>query len=424
MLSGVKIPGFKKMSSDKKMRFYDKPKYVYIPLISQNDTNITTIVKKGDHVYKGTIVGKRKGNLRIPIHSSVSGTVVDFIEKPYLNGNIVKCVKIENDFKEQLEQEYEVKKNINQYTKEEFVHLLKDCGVVGLGGSGFPTYVKYDNDFNFNTLIVNATECEPYITADYALTMEHIEEILEAIDAIIEINHISEAIIAVKKSNTTLIKLINNFIGTYLKIKLVTVSDRYGIGWEKVLIHEIKHVSYSKLPSERGIVVNNISTIYAIYEALKYHKPLTERIITFTGEMLKEPQNVLVKIGTPVSEVIEFLGGYKRNKEIRFVAGGPMMGITLPNDDLVASANLNCVLVLKGSGESIPTECLRCGKCVQVCPAKLSPVLIKDYLKNKERLQELQPERCVECGLCTYICPARINVRSFVKEAKNRNREG
>lgn len=418
MLAGAKIPGYKNLSNEHKIGFYNKPKYVYIPLISQNDTNITIIVKKGDYVCKGTIVGKRKGTLRIPIHSSVSGTVVDFVEMPYLNGNIVKCVKIENDFEEKESEIVEKKKAINEYTKEEFINILRDCGIVGLGGGGFPTYVKYDNNFTFKTLIVNAAECEPYITADYALAMEHIEEILEAIDAILEINHIEEAIIAVKRTNTALINLINNFIGTYLKIKLVTVVDRYAIGWEKSLIHEIKRVSYQKLPSERGIVVNNISTIYAIYEALKYRKPLTERVVTFTGEMLKQPQNMLVKIGTPVNEVIESLGGYKRNKDIRFVAGGPMMGVTLPNDNLVVSANLNCVLVLKGSGKVVPSECLRCGKCVQVCPAKLSPVLIKDYLKNKNRLKELKPERCVECGLCSYICPAGIDLRTFVREAK------
>ena len=424
MRIGTRIPGFKKISSTKKIGTYHKPKYVYIPLISQNDTNITVIAKKGDYVYKGSIIGKRKGSLRIPIHSSVSGTVVGIEERPYLNGQLVKCVKIENDFKETVQEKQEPRKKINDFTKKQFIEILRDCGIVGLGGAGFPTYVKYDTDKPLKTLIVNAVECEPYITADYALMMEKCEEILETIDAIIEINHLEEGIIAVKKSNTALIKLINNFIGTYLKIKLVEVPNLYPMGWERSVVKEVKHVSYRNLPSEKGIVVNNVATIYAIYEALKFGKPMIERVVTFTGEMLKEPQNVLVKLGTPAHEIIESIGGYKRNKNIRFVAGGPMMGTAMPSDDLVMTSNLNCVLVLKEGKECLPSECLRCGKCVDVCPAKLSPVLIKDYLNNKERLKELEPNRCIECGLCTYVCPSKILVREFVKEAKKKSREG
>lgn len=421
MLKNIKIPNYKKMSNIKKLEIYDKPKFVYIPLASQNDTNITVVVKKGDYVKKGTIVGKRKGNLRIPILSSVSGSVVDFVEMPYLNGSIVKCVKIENDFKETPFEEVEVKKHINQYTKDEFINILKKCGIVGLSGVGFPTYVKYEDELS--TLVVNALECEPYLTADDAIAKKHMEEILETIDAILEINHMEEAYIAVKKINLSLLKIINNYIGTYLKIHLVTLPDTYSIGWERELIHEIKHMTYQDDSMEKGIVVNNISTIYAMYEALKYQKPLTERIVTFTGEMLKSPCNVLVKIGTPVNEVIEYLGGYRNIKKLRFVAGGPMMGITLPNDHLVVSANLNCVLVLKEEKEVIPNECLRCGKCVQVCPAKLSPVLIKEGLYQKTNWNNFKPERCIECGLCTYVCPARIDVRSYVRKAKKRSRE-
>ncbi len=416
MKAGLKLFNNKKLTKNKEIISYKKPKYVYIPLVNQNDTNITPLVKKGDFVKVGSIVGKRKGNLRIPIHSSVSGKVIDFVEKPYLNGQMVKCIQIENDFEETKEKR-EVKK-LHQYTKEEFVHQLKSCGVIGMGGNGFPTYVKYDQDIPLHTLIVNATECEPYITADYVLMMNHIEEILDTMDAIMEINHLDEVILAIKKSNQKLWKMIHNYIGTYLKIKVVFVSDKYGIGWERALVQEAKHVTYDKYPLEKGIVVNNVSTIYAIYQALKYGNALTERIVTFTGEMLKEPQNVVVKVGTPVSEVIESIGGYKRNNDIRFVAGGPMMGHTLPNDELVVSPNLNCVLVLKDWKKVEERPCIRCGKCVSVCPAKLCPVLIKDYQKNKRRLGELKPEKCVECGLCDYICPAGIPLREIIHSVK------
>ena len=391
-------------------------KYVYIPLISGNDTNITVAVKKGDYVYKGTVIGKRKGNLRIPIHSSISGTVIDYEEKYVSNGKKVKCVVIQNDFLEAVEKEYE-NKDISKYTKTEFLKTLKDCGVVGLGGAGFPTYIKYNTDRKINTLIVNAIECEPYITADYVLIKEKCEEILETIDAIREINNIDEAIIAIKEKNTEIKEIIDNYIGTYLKIKLVLVPDIYPIGWEKLLVKYIKKTGYNLYPIEKGIIVNNVSTIYAIYEALKYHQPLTERIVTFTGENLKKPQNVVVKVGTSTHEIIEKIGGQKR-KEAIYIAGGPMMGNQIPTDDIIINNNDNCILVLDKIDFEESTKCTRCGKCVENCPAKLSPIIITENLKNKEVLKKLEPNKCIECGLCSYICPAKMNVREIVKYAK------
>ncbi len=395
---------------------YNKPKKVYIPLISGNDTNITILVNKGEYVYKGSIVGKRKGDFRIPIHASVSGTVLDFEERTCYNGEKVKCVVIENDFKEKIEQKLSIKKNINQYSKEEFLELLKESGIIGMGGAGFPTYVKYESK-NINTLIVNAVECEPYIMADYALAKVKCEEILETIDAILEINKINEAIIAIKKENVVLKQIFDNFIGTYLKIKIKLVPNVYPMGWEKALIKQITGKDYDNYPSDIGIIVNNISTIYAIYEALKYNKPLIERIVTFSGEGLEEPHNVLVKVGTPVSEVLKEL---KIKQDSIIVAGGPMMGTKV--EDLVISPNLNCVLALDDN-ITLATPCIKCGKCVNVCPVKLSPVLIMKtkYKKEKDikKIKSLHPEKCIGCGLCSYICPAKLFVRERVKEAKN-----
>lgn len=416
----VKIPKHKITQND--LIVYNKPKKVYIPLISGNDTNITILVNKGEYVYKGSIVGKRKGDFRIPIHSSVSGTVLDFEEKTCFTGEKVKCVVIENDFKEKIEQKINVKKNINKYSKEEFLELIKENGVIGLGGAGFPTYVKYEAQ-KIKQLIVNAVECEPYIMADYGLAKIKCEEILETIDAILEINQIDEAIIAIKKNNIELKEVFDNFIGTYLKIKIQLVSNTYPMGWERLLIKEVTGKEYHNLPIEQGIVVNNIATIYAIYEALKYNKPLMERIITFSGEGLEQCSNVLVKIGTPVKEILNLLSS-KENSIL--IAGGPMMGVNAV-DDLVITANLNCVLCLHYVPE-ISTSCLKCGKCVNVCPAKLSPVLIMKCKNQEEqdidKLKKLHPERCIECGLCSYICPAKILVREEVRKAKKIIREG
>lgn len=421
MSKGIKLLGHKELTKNKKLGVCNKPKYVYIPLISQNDTNITILVKKGDYVYKGSHIGKRKGNLRIPIISSVSGTVIDFVTKTYHNGDQVKCVQIENDFKEKYEDNRMTRKERVKLSKDEFINLLHDNAVIGMGGAGFPTYIKYNTNEKIKTLLVNAVECEPFITADYALIKEHPEELLESMDMIMEINHIENGIIAIKKTNTELIEILNNYIGTYLHIKIVEVPNLYPMGWERALIKEVLKEEYNKLPIEKGIVVNNISTIYAIYEALKFNRPLTERIVTFTGFGLNEPQNVLVKIGMEAKEVLSSLK--IKEKDALFVAGGPMMGECIPDDNLVISSDLNCILILPFEKKALTLECLRCGKCVQVCPAKLSPVLIKDNIHNIERLKELEINRCIECGLCSYICPSKILVREFVRKAKENVRK-
>lgn len=401
---------------------FNKPKIVYIPLISGGDTNITILVNKGEYVYKGSMIAKRKGDFRIPIHSSVSGTVLDFEERTCFNGEKVKCVVIENDFKEKIEQKTLIKKNINEYTKDEFINILRDNGIIGMGGAGFPTYVKYDNT-NAKTLLVNAVECEPYITADYMIASKKCEEILEAVDAILEINHMEEAIIVIKEDNMFIKQLFDNFIGTYLKIKIKCVKNYYPAGWEKNIVKDIIGKDYVNIPLEVGIIVNNISTIFAIYEALKYNKPLIERIVTFSGEALKDCKNVLVKIGTPVIDVLQQLG---LQSDYIIVSGGPMMGQQVSND-LVISSNQNCVLALKKENYEVQS-CLKCGKCIEACPSMLSPIMIMKEIHSKktklEDLKKMKPEKCIECGLCSFICPARISLRNEIKRAKEIIKEG
>ena len=418
MIVGKKLDFGKELSKYNKVNTFLKSKYIYIPLVSGSDKNITIVAKKGDYVYKGSIVGKSKGNFRIPIYSSVSGIVLGYEEKSYLDGTKVKCIKIENDFKEQTLSSSRAVNKISKYSKEDFIKVLQECGVIGLGGAGFPTYVKYNTDKKIDTLIVNAVECEPYITSDYVLVNDKLEEVLEAMDAVIEINGIKEGIIAIKKSNSDLIKRFSNYLGTYPKIRVVGVDNIYPAGWERSIITKVKGIDYHSLPLEKGIVVNNVSTMYAIYEALKYHKPLVERIVTFTGESLKSPQNVLVKNGTLVTDIIEYLGG-TINNDYLLIAGGPMMGSDIEDKDLVITANLNCVL-LKEPLEDIIVNCMRCGKCTNVCPAHLSPVLIKDNLDNVKKLCKLKAKRCIGCGLCSYVCPSKIRLRELVGEAKKK----
>jgi electron transport complex protein RnfC len=418
MIVGVTLEKNKKMSIKNSILEFKKPNYVYIPLVNHTNLDCKPLVNVGDQVYKGSVIGLRNDKLTLPIHSSVSGKVIGIEEHPYLNGKNVKCVVIENDFKEKVENKSSARKDISNYTKEEFIAILKNCGVVGMGGSGFPTYVKYDTQEPINTLIVNGVECEPYITADFILMREKAEEILECIDAILEITGASKGIIAIIVDNPDLKEAFNKYLGTYPNISLVEVEDMYPMGWERNLIKYVLNTEYDRYPIEKGIVINNVSTIYAIYEALKYNKPVIEKLITITGEDIKKPQNILVKIGTKAADVIEFVGGVKKVKDLKLIAGGPMMGVSAQSDDLVISNNLNCLLIMRNKNNDPYINCMRCGKCVQVCPAKISPVLIKNALNNKDQLEYLQPKKCIECGLCSYICPSKVDVREYVRKAK------
>lgn len=420
MITGKRLDEGKELTMYENINSFLSPKYIYIPLASGNDKDITILTKKGDYVYKGSIIAKSKGNFRIPIHSSVSGIVKDIVEKYYLDGEICKYIKIENDFKEQTVASKKVKDKISHYSKEEFIKILQNCGIIGMGGAGFPTYVKYNTNRKINTLIVNAVECGPYVTADYVLMKEKTEEILESIDAVMEINEIKEAIIAIKKTNPSLIEHFKNYLGTYPKIKVIGVSDYYPIGWERLLINKLKKVDYHLLPLEKGIVVNNVSTMYAIYEALKFNRPIFERVVTFTGENLNNPQNMLVRIGTDINDIINHLGGPKNTKNFSIIAGNPMTGFDIPNGDFAITANLNCVLVLNEQKNYEISKCMRCGKCTDICPVHISPVLIKDNLSNEKKLKSLKPKRCIECGLCSYICPSKLNIRESVVMAKHK----
>ena len=413
------LPKYKRITLEHALTKYMRPKYVYIPLISAGDTNITILVQKDDYVNKGGIIARRKGAFKIPIVSSVSGIVAGFEEHMCYTGEKVKCIKIENDFKD-LELDLKKNKKLADISKKEFIELIKEKGIIGEGGAGFPTYAKYESKRKINTLIVNAVECEPYVTADQEVCLNFADEILETIDAILEINEIEEAFIAVNKTDREVIEEFNNHIGTYLKIKLFLVDDLYPMGWERMLVEAITHETYKDFPTEIGVIVNNVSTIYAIYGALKYNRALTERMITFTGNMLKAPQNIVVKIGTPVKKIIESIEGYKRAKDIILIAGGPMTGKALPDDDLIVTPNMNCVLVLRNQANEVALPCIRCGKCISVCPAKLSPIIIKDNLKNIELLKKLKADKCVECGSCSYICPSGLKLRECVKLAKSR----
>lgn len=404
----------KKIDPSKKVQEYIKPQIIYLPLENKHKEEYKHLVKEGDYVYKGDIVAiNTKTNF--PLHASVSGYVIKGTMKKVSSGKLIKCIVIENDFKEKYREDKGTKKEINNLNKKEFIQTLFDRGITGLSGSDYPTYLKYEGVVDF--LIINGVECEPYNSCDNAVMYQYTEEILETVDAIMEINNIPSAYIAINEENTKVINKFLKYINTYPHIKIYPAGNYYPSGWQKDLVENILGVTYDKLPMEKNIVVNNVSTIYSIYEALKYQVPLTERIITITGDGIKNKTNVRVKIGSNLSEIIPLIGGYKKDvSNCLFIAGGPLNGTSLPDDDLIVTKDLTSVIVLNNIDEKV-YPCIKCGKCIKHCPAKIKPVLIINNLKDKEKLKKLCPKKCIKCGLCSYICPSHIEVKEIVKKA-------
>lgn len=415
-MSGLKLDGKKEMSISTEIVDFSNPSRVYVPLMNGN-TVCTCHAKVGKKVKKGTVIGKRE-DFDFPILSPVSGVVVDIKKCLYQNGEMVDTVVIVNDGKESTIKKNEVS-DITKYTKEEFIKLLKDCAIKGMGGSDFPTFLKYKGDVEI--LIVNAVECEPYLTADLMLCKLKAETILDSITAIMKINNIKKCFIAYKENNTIVKDSFMEYISNYNDIVFEPVKNIYPAGWERYLVKKVLGIEYDRFPSEVKVVVNNVSTIYSIYKALKYQRGISKRIVTITGEGFTEPVNVLVKIGTNISTVIKKIGEYQGDN-LKFIAGGPMMGNAISSDNLIVTSALGAVTVISDTLDEI-NECMGCGRCIRVCPAKICPAFIYKNINNKEKLKELNPELCVECGLCSYVCPSKLGLRDAVKIAKKKVRE-
>ena len=386
---------------------------IYIPLVSRMGYEYKPTVEPGDYVCIGSTIGKNVIS-DIPLLSTVSGTVVGYQDKYISNGKLVKCVVIENDFKEKYLDVPGKRKNITKYSKKEFIHLLKKCAILGMSGSGFPTYIKYAGDTEYKYLIVDGAECEVYASADGARMYNNPEEILECVDAIVEIMGMKKAYIAINGKQTMIINKFLSHINSYPNIKIYPLEDGYPTGYERYLVSEILGLSYDKYPTEVGVINENVSTIYAIYEALKKGKPLTERIVTISGDGIKNPANYNLKIGTNINEVLIKTALYKEIPNPLLICGGAMMGVAIPSDELIVSADTNCVLIMENKAcDKLP--CIKCGKCSEVCPANLIPSLI---IANPSMAKELKIEKCMNCGLCSYVCPSKIEVRERLKKIK------
>ncbi len=419
-MRGIHLNGRKEMSTQKPIKNYLNPHSVFIPL-GVNNLKYEQLVKVGDHVLMGQAIMNRVDHFAHPISSPISGSVKGIKKMWHPCGKMQDMLEIENDFKEEKAEEYG-KGVSGDITKEFILERVRNAGIVGLGGAGFPTFAKHATKDTIDTVIINAAECEPYITADYMLILEECEKMLRGLRYIMKVTQAEKGIIAIKKTKHAAISVIKEKIESISDVGIFLLKDEYPAGWERYIVEHFTHKKYNALPSEVGIVVNNVQTAIAVCDAVEQNKPLIEKVVTITGEGIKEPQNFRVKIGTNVRDLIEACGGYVDGiGEEWIIAGGPMTGRVVLGDNLIVSANLSSVIVKPKAVKTNNPHCMGCGKCAEHCPAHLTPTEIKQAfnLGDIDALTKLNVTKCVQCGLCSYVCPSRIEMTETVGKAKD-----
>ena len=406
---------------------YTQPKYVYIAMGNARCPNAELYIKEGDHVYYSQVIGIRHAAFfDQPIHATCSGTFVGLEKHFHRSGKMTDFIKIENDGLDTIDPSLKVRtpEEIAALTKDDMVEILKNCACVGLGGSSFPTYVKFQTDKPIDMVLVNGIECEPYITADHRLMLEYPYRVIEGLKYTMQAFGCKHAKICIKSKYHDIKKLYKQVLKEYegSGIELCCVGNYYPQGWEVEMIKNATGIRLKpgELPSNRGIINFNVSTMVGIYKAIKYNIAVNKRFITITGDGINYPKNFRVRVGTAVKDLIPLCGGYKDpDKEKVFIIGGPMMGVSVPSDDIIVTKTVTSVIVLNKT-EYKEEPCVRCGSCVLSCPVHLEPVQIMNAVKtlDKPRIKMLNPLRCIECGLCSYTCTSKIPVTDYIRKAK------
>ena len=406
---------------------YVDPKYIYLAVSNARCPNGEVYIKEGDHVNACQIIGMRHASFfDQPIYSSCSGTYVGLEKHYHRNGKLLDFMKIENDFKGTLDPSCKERtpEEIAKLSKQEMTEIIKNCALVGLGGSSFPTYIKFQTDKPIDMILVNGIECEPYITSDHRIMLEYPYRIINGLKYAMQAFNCKKALICIKSKYkdiaATYESVLKEFSGS--GIELCPVKNYYPQGWEVAMIKEATGIQLNpgELPSNRGILNFNVSTVVGIYKAIKYNMPVIKRNITITGDGIMYPHNFRVLVGTSIKDLLPMCGGYKNpDKEKVFILGGPMMGASIPSDDAIISRTVTSIIVFDKT-EYKEEPCVRCGSCVLSCPVGLEPVQIMNAVKSldKERIKALNPLKCIECGLCAYSCTSKIQVTDFVRRAK------
>ena len=404
-------------------------KRVFIPISQNLGAPSQPVVKKGDEVKVGQLIAKGEAFISANVHSSVSGKVFKVDEvidsSGYRRPAVIIDVK-DDEWEESIDKSEELKKEFS-LSKDEIVKKINEMGIVGLGGATFPSHVKLmvPEGKKAEVLLINGVECEPYLTSDHRLMMEKAEEILIGTKILMKGLGVDKAVIGIENNKPDAIEHMAQLCKNYDGITVQALKVKYPQGGEKQLIKAVtgREVPSGKLPIEVGCVVNNVGTAFAVYEAVQKNKPLFERVVTVTGKNIQNPQNFLVRIGTPVSELIEAVGGLPEDTG-KIVSGGPMMGKALISQDVPVVKGTSGILLFKEeeSHRAPLKACIRCAKCIQVCPMGLEPVLLAQ-LSDHQKWDEVEKERvmdCIECGSCHYTCPSGRPLLDYIRLGKFR----
>lgn len=412
----------KELTMEKPIEVYlPKGELVY-PLSQHIGAPASPLVKKGDHVLAGQKIAEAGGFVSAHIHSAVSGTVTKIEPRLTSAGNKVNSIVIENDGNYET---VDFQANIISYeerSREELIAIIQEAGIVGMGGAGFPTHVKLSpkNVEGIDYVIVNGSECEPYLTSDYRRMMEEPEKIIQGLSIVLKLFPNAVGIIAVEDNKPKAIELLKEQTANQENIQIHTMKTKYPEGAERQLIYANtgRYINSNMLPADAGCVVHNIDTIVAIYEAVCMGIPLIDRIVTVTGDAIADPKNFKVLIGTNVQELINAAGGFIGDPPEKIIAGGPMMGKALFSTEIPIVKGSSAILCMREDEAAMyePSNCIRCGRCVSVCPGRVNPSKLAK-LAERGKLEEFVAQdgmECCECGCCSYVCPAKRHLTQTI----------
>ena len=390
------------------------------PLSQHIGAPASPIVSVGDHVLKGQKIAEAGGFVSAPIHASVSGTVKAI--EPHFNptGSKVNCIVVENDGEYQ-EVQYAPAKPLDELTKEEILNLISEAGIVGMGGAGFPTKVKLSpkEPEKIEYVIANCAECEPYITADYRRMLENPEELVSGMKVVLKLFDNAKGIFGVEDNKPDCIAKLKELTKDEPRMEVLALKTKYPQGAERQLIFATtgRAINSSMLPADAGCVVDNVETLIGIHHAVIDGRPVIERIVTVSGDGVKEPGNFKVLFGTNQRELVEAAGGFFGEPE-KVISGGPMMGFAMFTLDTPITKTSSSILCLTKDevAANEPSACINCGRCVEVCPSRIIPSRLADFAEhhNEEAFTKWEGLECVECGSCSYVCPAKRQLKQAI----------
>ena len=418
---GVHPPDGKSLSQNAAIQpLLPKGNAVY-PLSQHIGAPAKAVVNVGDHVLVGSLLAEAGGFVSAPIYSGISGTVKSIALHRVQNGAMVNSIVIENDH---LYESIPQKEACDPSTleKEEILRRIKDAGVVGMGGAGFPTHVKLapKNADEITHLLINGAECEPYITCDYRQMLENPEKIISGVRICLQLFKNAKGYICIEDNKMDAIEKLTKLCTNEDKIEVIPLKTKYPQGGERFLISAVtkKEINSSSLPADAGCVVDNICTMMAIHDAVVYEKPLTHRVVTVSGDAITTPSNFYVPLGIYVQELLEAAGGYDEELE-KLISGGPMMGVAMfdTNTPIVKTSGGITALSVDEVAKAQEMNCINCGRCVSACPEKLIPSHLATYAqrRNKEAFEKWYGMECIECGCCSYICPSHRHLTQSIR---------